>query len=61
MKLYNKIKEIQKLVWKNDDLMMQETLFELQDKIADLALIIAQKEAKTDDLLENFKWLYKTE
>jgi len=61
MAYYNKIKAIQKLVCKSDDLIMQDDLFELQEKIAELALVIAQKENKTDDLVKNFKWLYKTE
>lgn len=58
MTYYDKIKEIQNLAWKNDDLMMQDDLFELQEKIADLALEIAQKEHKTDDLVKSFKGLY---
>jgi ribulose 1,5-bisphosphate carboxylase large subunit-like protein len=58
-KLYTQIKEIQKLVWKDDDLILQETLFELQDRIAVLALIIAKNENKTGDLINSFSWLYK--
>jgi hypothetical protein len=61
MAYYNKIKEIQKLAWNGDDRIDQDALFELQEKIAYLALEIAQKENKTDDLIENFKYLYITE
>jgi len=61
MAYYNKIKEILKLVWKGDDRIDQEDLFELQEKIADLTLEIAKKENKTDDMIENFKWLYVVE
>lgn len=56
--MYEKLKEIQKLIWKNDDLMDQDTLFELQDKIANLTLEVAQKEGKVEQLIKDFKWLY---
>lgn len=59
--MYNKLKEIQRLVWKGDDRMDQEDLFELQEKIADLTLEVAQKEGKTEQLLKDFKWLYSVE
>jgi len=57
--MYNKLKHIQKLLWKCDDRMDQEDLFELQDYVADLTLEIAKKENKVDDLMKDFKWLYK--
>lgn len=56
--MYEKLKEIQELIWKNDDLMDQDTLFELQDKIANLTLEVAQKEGKVEQLIKDFKWLY---
>ena len=59
--MYNELKEIQKLIFKGDDLMDQETLFELQDRITELTLQVAQKENKTDDLVKSFPWLYKVE
>lgn len=58
-KLYPKLKAIQKLVWTNDDMMDQETLFELQDKLGRLLLQVAADENKTDDLVKSFPWLYK--
>lgn len=58
--MYNDLKKIQKLLWKSDDRMDQETLFELQELVAELTLKVAQKEKKVDDLLKNFKWLYQT-
>lgn len=57
--MYENLKKIQKLLWKDDDLMRQETLFELQELVAELTLKAAEKENKVDDLLKNFKWLYK--
>lgn len=59
--MYKELKHIQKLLWQSDDLMNQDTLYELQDYVAELTLKIAQQEKKTDDLMEHFKWLYKTE
>ncbi len=56
--IYNKVKEIQSLIFKDDDRMDQDTLFELQEKIALLTLQVAQKEGKTEDLIKSFKWLY---
>lgn len=41
--------------------MDQETLFELQEYVADLVLRVAQEEEQTDDLIESFKWLYRVE
>ncbi|MBQ9603845.1 MAG: hypothetical protein IJR45_00370 [Firmicutes bacterium] len=57
-KLYTRIVNIQKLIWKIDDILDQNDLFDLQEKIADLALAIAENENKTDDLVEKFPWLY---
>lgn len=58
MSYYSKIKEIQQLVWKDDDRMDQETLFELQERVADLALAIATNEDETEDLVHTFPFLY---
>jgi len=59
MGYYEKIKEIQQLLWKDDDRMDQETLFELQDGVADLALAIATDEGWEKDLVASFPWLYE--
>jgi len=59
--MYNELKEILKLSFKDDDRMDQDTLFDLQDRMTDLTLRIAQKENKTDDLVKSFPWLYKVE
>lgn len=59
--MYQQLKEIQELVFKGDDRMDQDTLFELQEKIAELTLKVAQKEGKTEQLLKDFKWLYNRE
>jgi len=56
--MYEQLKEIQKLIFKDDDRMEQDTLFDLQEKIALLTLQVAQQEEKTEDLIKSFKWLY---
>lgn len=56
--MYKELKEIQKLIFKDDDRMEQDTLFDLQEKIALLTLQVAQQEEKTEDLIKSFKWLY---
>jgi len=58
MDYFKSICEIQKIAWRDDDCMNQDTLFELQDKIAQLALRIASAEHKVDDLVSAFPWIY---
>ena len=57
--MYEKIEKIQEMLWRNDDLMDQETLFELQDYVADLALEVANNENKVNRLVTKFPWLYR--
>ncbi len=57
--MYKTLKKIQALLWKGDDMMDQDTLFELQDFVATEILKQAQKEGKVDDLLKDFGFLYK--
>ena len=59
MELFKDITEILGLAWKDDDRMDQETLFALQEKIAELALKIASREHKVDELVERFPWAYE--
>ncbi len=56
--MYKELKEIQKLLWKDDDRMEQETLFDLQDYVAELILKTAKEEGQLNDLLANFGFLY---
>ena len=56
--MYKELKRIQELLWKNDDYMDQDTLFELQDYVATLLLQVAQKEGKVNDLVKSFPFLY---
>lgn len=58
-KVYAELKKIQKLLWKDDDLMEQETLFELQNYVMNLTLEYAKKENQEKDLIKSFPWLYK--
>ena len=54
MGYYEKAKELQQLAWRDDDRMCQETLFELQDKLATFVLLIAGNEKKIDREFESF-------
>ena len=57
--MYNEIKKIQELLWKHDDMMDQETLFELQELVCKLALRIAKKEKKPEQIVKDFPYLYE--
>lgn len=57
--IYNELVGLQKILWKNDDLLLQEDLFEIQEKVAELTLQVAESVRKTNDLLKDFPWLYK--
>ena len=58
--LYEQLIDIQKLLWKDDDMMEQDTLFEVQDKFANILLMIANHAGKVDDLVKTFPWIYTT-
>ena len=58
LEIYEKLKDIQHLVWKNDDLMDQGTLFELQDELIHLVLQVAVDCHKENDLIKSFPFLY---
>ena len=57
--MYDKLEKIQEMLWRDDDLMLQETLFELQDYVAELILNVAEKEGKVDELVAKFPFLYQ--
>ena len=57
--MYDKLEKIQEMLWRNDDLMDQDTLFELQDYVAELILNVAEKEGKVDELVAKFPFLYQ--
>ena len=59
--MFDTLCELQKLAWANDDLMTQDTLFDLQDKLATLSLSVASKISplKVDSLVKQFPWLYE--
>ncbi len=59
MKLYADIKNIMRLSMKDDDRMNQETLFELQEEVCNLALRVAVVERKETDLVNAFPWCYQ--
>lgn len=56
--MYNKLEKILELLWRDDDLMDQDTLFELQDYVADVALEVAESEGMVEQLVAKFPWLY---
>jgi len=59
MKNYAAIKELLEIAYSGDDRIDQTKLFELQEKLAKLALRIAIAENKTDDLVKSFGWLFE--
>ena len=58
--LYDEVKAILNLAWKNDDLMTQEVLFQLQDAVGSLALSIAEDENRVEDLVKSFPWAFRS-
>lgn len=52
-------KELLKLAYKNDDMMQQEDLFELQQKLAMFVIELAEDLDKDDELVEEFPWLFR--
>lgn len=59
--IYKDLKELQNIAWKNDDLMTQDTLFEMQEMLADLTLKVAVAAHQENDLVKEFPWLYTTD
>ena len=59
MKNYAATKELLEIAYSGDDRIDQTKLFELQEKLAKLALRIAIAENKTDDLVKSFGWLFE--
>ena len=57
--MYEELEKIQELLWRNDDMMDQETLFEVQERVADLLLKVAEKEGKVEHLVAEYPWLYR--
>lgn len=58
--VYAKLVELQDLLWKGDDLMSQDTLFEAQELVADLTLKVSRAAGKSgEELVEKFPWLYR--
>ncbi|MBO5918714.1 MAG: hypothetical protein J6Q14_08120 [Oscillospiraceae bacterium] len=56
--IYDGMKEVLRLAWDCDDLMSQDTLFQIQDKLADLALITAVAARQEKDLVREFPYIY---
>ena len=57
--IYEKVCMIQNKLWEHNDMMMQETLFDLQDIVCDFALRLAEDLHMEDDLIHRFPWLYR--
>lgn len=58
-RLYTELCGIQKMLWKDDDRMEQDTLFAVQDKFANVLLQVASKAGMVDDLVQTFPYLYE--
>ena len=57
--IYGELVKLQKLAWKDDDMMSQDTRFDVQDSLAELLLKVAVECGKTEDLVKTFPWLYR--
>lgn len=57
--LFAEAVELQRTVWRNDDLIRQEDLFALQDQLAGFVLKLSRIVNQTDQLVEEFSWLYE--
>lgn len=56
--IYDGMKEVLRLAWEGDDLMSQDTLFQIQDKLANLALLSAIAARQEEDLVREFPYIY---
>ncbi len=56
--IYEELKTVQELAWEGDDLMSQDTLFEMQERLANLTLRVAQECGELRDLVKSFPYLY---
>lgn len=61
--IYKELKEVNKLLWQNDDWMSQESLFKAQSIVTDLLLKVAQDcgNSALDDLVKSFPFLYEVQ
>jgi len=59
MSIYPDIEKIQSLLWRREDMISQEDLFEAQDILADVALKVAKAEGKVETLVAKFPFLYR--
>ena len=59
-KIYEQLKHCLCLAWQDDDLMTQENLFALQEKLANLTLAVAESigDSALKDLCFKFPFLY---
>ena len=55
---FDTLVKIFELVWKDDDLMEQDTLFTLQDLVGD-ALLKSSNEEWNTELVEKFPWAFE--
>ena len=58
--IFNELMIINTLAWQDDDLMTQENLFALQEKVANLLLAVAQDIGNTAlvEICKEFPYLY---
>ena len=59
MKVYKEVEKIQEILWRNDDMIDQEDLYELQELVANFALKVAENEGKVEQLVKKFPFLYR--
>ena len=59
-KIYEQLKTVLSLAWRDDDRMTQDTLFRLQEHLANLTLAVAESigDSALKDLCKAFPYLY---
>ena len=59
--MYEKLKRVQKLLWEDGDCIDQESLYEIQELIAEITLESAKVEHRVPDLIKTFPYIYEAE
>ena len=59
MKIYEEIERLQTILWSGEDRIDQDKLFDAQDLLADIALLVAESEGPVERLVGKFPFLYR--
>ena len=56
--IFNQLVELQRILWRSDDRIDQDDLFEAQDQLSSLVLDLAKDLGKDDEVVDEFPYLY---